>query len=154
MKRERNRKMIAVIHGPNLNLLGTREPAVYGTTTLREIDVAIVRLCTELGVAVTTEQHNGEGALIDAVQAAAARGAAIVINPGAYSHYSFALRDALSAAATPKVEAHLSNLHARDAFRKRSVVSAAVDGYVAGFGVQSYLLAVRAAVALLDRRKR
>ena len=150
MKRKKRAQSIAVIHGPNLNLLGVREPEVYGSTTLRDVDAAIKRLCAELGCKVTIEQHNGEGELIDAVHAAAARGSGIVINPGAYTHYSYALRDALAAVAVPKVETHLTNTHAREAFRRRSVIAPAVDGIVGGFGVHSYLLAIRAVLELLD----
>lgn len=152
MRGRRSDRSIAVIHGPNLNLLGKREPAVYGSTTLREIDAAIRALCKQLGRVVTTEQHNGEGEMIVAVQKAAARGSAIVINPGALAHYSYALRDALAAADVPKVEAHLSNTQAREPFRRRSVTAAAVDGTVGGFGVDSYLLAIRAVCARLDSR--
>lgn len=150
MKRKKRPKSIAVIHGPNLNLLGAREPEIYGRTTLRDVNAAIRKLCDELDCKVSIEQHNGEGELIDAVHAAAARGSAIVINPGAFTHYSYALRDALAGVAVPKVEAHLSNTHAREAFRRRSVIASAVDGTVGGFGVNSYLLAIRAATALLD----
>ena len=153
MKGRRSNRSIAVIHGPNLNLLGTREPAVYGTMTLRDVDAAIRKLCKQLGFDVTTEQHNGEGEIIDAVQKAAVRGSAIVINPGALAHYSYALRDALAAAAVPKVEAHLTNTQAREPFRRRSVTAAAVDGTVGGLGVDSYLLAIRAVAARLDSRR-
>jgi len=152
VKGKRKGRSIAVIHGPNLNLLGKREPAIYGTLTLREIDAAIRKLCAKLDCTVTTEQHNGEGELIDAVQKAAARGSAIVINPGALAHYSYALRDALAAADVPKAEAHLSNTQAREPFRRRSVTAAAVDGTVGGFGVDSYLLAIRAVATRLDER--
>lgn len=152
MKGRRSDRSIAVIHGPNLNLLGTREPAVYGSMTLRDVDAAIRQLCTQLGCKVTTEQHNGEGEMIDAVQKAAARGSAIVINPGAFAHYSYALRDALAAASVPKVEVHLTNTQAREPFRRRSVTAAAVDGTVGGFGVDSYLLAIRAVLARLESR--
>ena len=151
MKKKKRPKSIAVIHGPNLNLLGMREPEIYGSATLRDVNAAIRELCDELKCKVTTEQHNGEGELIDAIHAAAARGSAIVINPGAYGHYSYALRDALASVAVPKIETHLSNTHAREPFRRRSVIAPAVDGTVGGFGVNSYLLAIRAAVALLDK---
>jgi len=151
VKKKKRPKSIAVIHGPNLNLLGMREPEIYGSATLRDVNAAIRELCDELKCKVTTEQHNGEGELIDAIHAAAARGSAIVINPGAYGHYSYALRDALASVAVPKIEAHLSNTHAREPFRRRSVIAPAVDGTVGGFGVNSYLLAIRAAVALLDK---
>jgi 3-dehydroquinate dehydratase II len=151
VKRKKRAKTIAVIHGPNLNLLGAREPEIYGSTTLRDVDAAIRGLCDELGCKVSFEQHNGEGELIDAVHRAAARGSGIVINPGAYTHYSYALRDALAAVAVPKVETHMTNTHAREPFRRRSVIAPAVDGTVGGFGVNSYLLAVRAVCALLDQ---
>ncbi|HEY7993611.1 MAG TPA: type II 3-dehydroquinate dehydratase [Candidatus Eremiobacteraceae bacterium] len=152
MKGRRSNRSIAVIHGPNLNLLGAREPAVYGLMTLRDVNAAIRTLCEQLGCTVTTEQHNGEGEMIDAVQKAAALGSAIVINPGALAHYSYALRDALAAAAVPKVEVHLTNTQAREPFRRRSVTAAAVDGTVGGFGVDSYLLAIRAVAARHDSR--
>jgi len=149
--KQQRRTSIAVIHGPNLDMLGTREPSVYGMATLRDVDAGIRRLCDELGCDVTIEQHNGEGELIDAVHRAAARASAIVINPGAYTHYSYALRDALAAAAVPTVEAHFSNTQAREAFRRRSVIAAVVNGTVGGFGVDSYLLAIRAACGLLEK---
>ena len=152
MKGKRSSRSIAVIHGPNLDLLGKREPSVYGSMTLRQIDAAIRKLCADLRCSVTTEQHNGEGEMIDAVHKAAARGGAIVINPGALAHYSYALRDALAAANVPKVEVHLTNTQARETFRRRSVTAAAVDGTVGGFGVDSYLLAIRAVCARLDSR--
>lgn len=147
------RKTVAVIHGPNLNLLGQREPGVYGTVTLQDVDAAIRALAVDLGCDVTSSQHSGEGEIIDAVHAAAGAGHAIVINPGAYAHYSFAIRDALAAAAVPKAEVHVTNIYAREIFRRRSVIAAAVDGIVAGFGVESYLLAVRAVVAMLDKQR-
>lgn len=152
MRGKRSARSIAVIHGPNLDLLGKREPAVYGSTTLREIDAAIRALCKQLGCAVTTEQHDGEGELIAAIHKAAAKGSGIVINPGAFAHYSYALRDALAAADVPKAEVHVSNTHAREAFRRRSVTAPAVDGTVVGFGADSYLLAIRAVCARLDSR--
>jgi 3-dehydroquinate dehydratase-2 len=153
VKKKKRERAITVIHGPNLNLLGTREPQTYGSMTLREVDASIRSLCAELGCKVKCEQHNSEGQLIDAIHAAAARSSAIVINPGAYTHYSYALRDALASVAVPKIEVHLSNTHAREPFRAISVTAAAVDGSVSGFGVQSYLLGVRAAAAMLDEAK-
>jgi 3-dehydroquinate dehydratase-2 len=149
MKR-RKRKGIVVLHGPNLNMLGRREPSVYGTTTLAGIDAEIRKLARTLGCRVSIAQYSGEGELIDAVHAAGRRGDAIVINPGAYSHYSYALRDALASVTVPKVEIHLTNIHARETFRRRSVVAPVVDGAVFGFGTHSYLLALRAACAMLD----
>ena len=127
-----------------------REPEIYGSATLRDVDAAIRKLCDDLKCKVTIEQHSGEGEIIDAIHKAAERGSAIVINPGAYTHYSYALRDALASVSVPKVEAHMSNTQAREPFRRKSVTAAAVDGTVMGFGIDSYLLAIRAACALLD----
>jgi 3-dehydroquinate dehydratase-2 len=142
---------VLVIHGPNLNLLGSREPAIYGTQTLAEVDAAIGREAAELGISVRAEQHNGEGTLIEAVHAASGWADAIVINPGAYTHYSYAIRDALAAVGLPAVEVHLSNVHAREPFRRKSVVAPVCVGTVGGFGAVSYCLALRALVALLGR---
>jgi 3-dehydroquinate dehydratase-2 len=146
-----SRKTVAVIHGPNLNLLGTREPSVYGTTTLADIDALIRALGADLGCEITSSQHSGEGEIVTAIHRAAAAGQAIVINPGAYAHYSYAIRDALDAAGVPKVEVHLTNIFAREEFRRTSVVAPAVHGVVAGFGAESYLLALRAVAAMLDK---
>ncbi len=143
-------KRVVVLHGPNLNALGSREPDVYGSLTLDSINAAIRALAKELSIDVTIEQHHGEGELIAAIHAAAAAGSAIVINPGAYTHYSYALRDALAAVSVPKIEVHLTNIYARESFRRRSVVAPVVQGTVAGFGADSYLLALRAAAAMLD----
>jgi 3-dehydroquinate dehydratase-2 len=145
------RKTVVVIHGPNLNLLGKREPDVYGFATLADIDAVIRALAPELGCDVLSSQHSGEGEIIDAVHAAASAGHGIVINPGAYAHYSYAIRDALAAADVPKVEVHLTNIFAREEFRRESVVAPAVHGVVAGFGMESYLLALRAVAAMLDK---
>lgn len=143
-------RSVVVLHGPNLNALGKREPDAYGSMTLRQVDDAIRALAKQLKISVSIAQHSSEGALIDAIHAAGARGSAIVINPGAFTHYSYALRDALASVDVPKVEVHLSNVHAREAFRRRSVIAPVVRGTVAGFGVNSYLLALRAAAAMLD----
>lgn len=142
---------VLVIHGPNLNLLGEREPDMYGTQTLADIDASISALATELGVEVQTLQHNSEGAIIDALHAARAQYDAVVINPGAYSHYSYAIADAVAAMRIPVVETHLSNIAAREAFRRTSVVAPACAGSIAGFGAESYRLALRAAVGLARR---
>src|SRR5579875_2161283 len=140
---------VLVLHGPNLNLLGTREPEVYGRTTLAEIDERLRALGTELGASVESFQSNAEGALIDAIQGAKGRFDAIVINPGAYTHYSLALRDALSSVGLPAVEVHLSNIFARESFRHESLTAGACRGVVAGFGPLSYLLALEAVLAQL-----
>ncbi|HEX5521735.1 MAG TPA: type II 3-dehydroquinate dehydratase [Longimicrobiaceae bacterium] len=141
---------IAVVHGPNLNLLGRREPEHYGRATLAEIDARLVALGESLGAEVETFQSNGEGALIDHVQRAADRVAGFVVNAGGYTHTSVALRDALAAVARPYVEVHLSNVWARESFRHRSLLSEGALGVVGGFGAESYLLGLRAVVAHLQ----
>lgn len=140
---------VLVLHGPNLNLLGQREPGVYGAVTLGEIDAALVSLGHELGVAVESLQSNHEGVLIDAIHGAKGRCDAIVINPGAFTHYSIALRDAIAAVELPTVEVHLSNVHKREEFRHHSVISPVAAGTIVGFGADSYLLGLRAAVGLI-----
>lgn len=150
---KKNRRAVVVLHGPNLNALGTRETQTYGTLTLAQLNSSLRKLANELGCDISLSQHSSEGALIDAVHAAASKGRAIVINPGAYGHYSYALRDALAAVNVPKIEIHLTNIYAREAFRRRSVIAPVVDGGVFGFGDESYRLALRAAVAMLDRTR-
>jgi 3-dehydroquinate dehydratase-2 len=144
---------VLVLHGPNLNLLGTREPGVYGCETLADIDSRLRRLANELNVTVDTFQSNGEGALVDRVQASRGKADAIVINAGAYTHTSVAIRDALLATALPVIEVHLSNTYKREAFRHRSLIADIAVGQIAGFGADSYLLGLRAAAALLERRR-
>jgi len=135
---------ILVIHGPNLNLLGTREPGVYGSTTLPEIDAMLVELGGELGVAVESFQSNHEGAIIDAIHGARGRCAGILINPGAFTHYAIAIRDAIASVDLPVVEVHLSNIYKREEFRHRSVIAPVAVGSVAGFGTDSYRLGLMA----------
>ena len=148
--KESGQKSVVILHGPNLNALGTREPQTYGDATLEMINAQILELAGELGCEVFIQQHSSEGALIDAIHSASERRRAILINPGAYTHYSYALRDALAAVKVPKIEIHLTNIFARESFRRRSVIAPVVDGAVFGFGANSYLLGLRAAAAMLD----
>jgi 3-dehydroquinate dehydratase-2 len=140
---------VLLINGPNLNLLGTREPALYGHTTLADVEARAIALGADLGLEVECVQSNSEGALVDAVQSAAGRAAAIVINPAAYTHTSIALRDALAAVGLPAVEVHLSNIHAREEFRHASITAPSCRGVIAGLGAEGYQLALRAVAALL-----
>ncbi len=145
---------ILVLHGPNLNLLGSREPEVYGQLTLAELDRQIKRHARTRGVRVECRQSNHEGDLIDALQTAGRKGfAAVVFNPGAFTHYSIALRDAVAAIPLPVVEVHLSNIHAREEFRRHSVIAPAARGQISGFGLQSYLLGIDAALGVLESRR-
>ena len=137
-----------VIHGPNLNLLGRREPEVYGSQTLGEIDELIRAEAAALDVLVRILQSNHEGALVEAIHSAIDWADAIVINPAAYTHTSVALRDALAGVGVPAIEVHLSNIHAREDFRQRSLTAPACVGVVSGFGAQSYVAALRLAVTL------
>jgi 3-dehydroquinate dehydratase-2 len=142
-------KRILVLHGPNLNLLGKREPEIYGHRSLAEIDDEIRSLAKELGVEVETRQSNSEGELVTWIQEAARSFGAIVINAGAYTHTSLAIHDALAAAGIPAIEVHLSNIYKREEFRRKSLIADAVVGQIAGFGLDSYLLGVRAAASYL-----
>jgi len=142
---------ILVLHGPNLNLLGIREPALYGTLGLSEIDRQITDLAAKEGVTVEIFQSNSEGALVDRIQQALGKFDALVINPAAYTHTSVAIRDAILSVGIPTVEVHLSNIHSREAFRKRSLISDVAVGQISGFGPQSYLLGLLGAIEYLRK---
>ncbi|HUQ99413.1 MAG TPA: type II 3-dehydroquinate dehydratase [Gemmatimonadaceae bacterium] len=137
---------IAVINGPNLNLLGTREPTLYGTETLADIESHLLSVATELGVDLTFSQHNGEGEIVDAVQALRGKADAALVNAGAYSHTSLAIRDALAAIRIPFVEVHLTNIYAREPERRKSALADAAVAVVCGFGAYGYELALRGLV--------
>jgi 3-dehydroquinate dehydratase-2 len=143
-------KKILVLHGPNLNLLGSREPEIYGAWSLAEIDAELESLGAALDLEVRSFQSNSEGALIDALHEAAGWAAGAVFNPGGYTHTSVALRDAVAAIGIPVVEVHLSNTHGREAFRRRSLIAPVCAGSVGGFGWRSYELGLRGLAALLS----
>ena len=141
---------VLVIHGPNLNLLGTRNPAVYGRVTLAEIDRALAERAREAGAEVETVQLAVEGEIVTAIHDAALRYDALVINPAAYTHTSIAIRDAIEGTGLPAVEVHLSNIHAREAFRSTSYTAPVCLGQISGFGARSYLLGLDAALAHVE----
>jgi len=142
-------KDVLVLHGPNLNLLGTREPEIYGSLSLEEIDRRLIDLGQELGLTVRCQQSNHEGVLIDTLQAARKWAAGVVFNPGGYTHTSVALRDAVSAISIPVIEVHLSNVYAREDFRHVSLISPVCIGKIVGLGWNSYALGLRALVDLI-----
>jgi 3-dehydroquinate dehydratase II len=142
---------ILVLHGPNLNLLGTREPDLYGTITLDEVNASLKKLGMDLGVSVESRQSNLEGELVTWIQEANTQFEGLVFNPAAYTHTSIALRDAVVGVGIPMVEVHLSNIHRRESFRRRSYLAPVSLGQISGFGPQSYLLGLRALVDALQR---
>ena len=141
---------VLVIHGPNLNLLGTREPTVYGDVTLDQVNDMLATLATELGVELSTFQTNQEGLMVDRIQSAMGNADGILINPAGFTHTSVALRDVLLATEIPFVEVHLSNIHAREEFRRTSLLADVAEGVVSGFGPDSYLLGLRALSTLRE----
>lgn len=144
--------IVYILNGPNLNLLGRREPEIYGDATLEDIRKAVDARAAEAGFKIEFRQSNHEGALVDWVQEAGAKGKGLIINPGAYTHTSIALHDALKAVSTPKIELHLSNVHAREGFRRQSMVSPAVTAVICGLGAAGYLTALDALLRLIDKR--
>jgi 3-dehydroquinate dehydratase-2 len=145
------KKTILVLNGPNLNLLGTRQPEIYGRQTLAEIGKKLRALAKELGVEIDFRQSNSEGELVTWIQQATGRFGAIVINPAAFTHTSLAMRDAISAVGIPTIEIHLSNIYRRESFRHHSYIAEVAVGQIAGFGADSYLLGLRAALAHINR---
>jgi len=145
---------ISLIHGPNLNMLGVRDPDIYGKDTFGSVNRKIEAHAKTLGVEIRIQHSNSEGAIVDFVQEAMGWASAIVINPGAYTHYSYAIRDAVADSRLPTIEVHLSNVHAREEFRRHSVISPVSTGQIVGFGPYGYLLALDAAKNLVEESHR
>ena len=144
---------ILIIHGPNLNLLGSRETDIYGAQSIDDINNSLNRLAEELGIKLDIKQSNHEGEIVDLIQNSKDFDA-IVINPAAYTHTSIAIRDALTAVSTPTVEVHLSNIHQREEFRHKSLIAPVASGQISGFGPESYLLGLRAAYSIANAKKK
>jgi 3-dehydroquinate dehydratase-2 len=146
-------KKITLINGPNLNFTGVREPEIYGSLTLKDIEAKVSEKCAELGLAACCHQFNSEGDIIDCLQQCYYDGVVgIIINPGAFTHYSYAIRDAIASVSIPTVETHISNIHKREEFRRRSVTAEVCVGQICGFGVMGYILAVYALNDYLENR--
>lgn len=144
-------RKILIIHGPNLNLLGTREPDIYGKVSIDKINQELTKSAKKNNIQLKIVQSNHEGEIVDLIQKAKGKFNVIVINPAAYTHTSVAIRDAIAAVGVPTIEVHLSNIYAREEFRRTSLVSPVVVGQVSGFGVNSYLLGLQAAIGLLKK---
>jgi 3-dehydroquinate dehydratase II len=144
-------RLVYILHGPNLNLLGKRQPAIYGRETLADVEVVCRHVATELGLELQFHQSNREYEIIDWIHEARENAAGIVINPAAFTHTSVAILDALNSFDGPVIEIHISNIHKREAFRHHSYVSGRADGVIAGFGTQGYALAIRRMAALIDK---
>jgi len=149
MVQSQNTKNILVIHGPNLNMLGTREPEVYGTTTLADVNKTLVEEGQKLGLSVATFQSNHEGEIVDKIQGVVPTCQGLIINPAAFTHTSIAIRDAVLLLSVPVVEIHLSNIYRREAFRHKSMLADIATGQIAGFGINGYRLAIRAMADLV-----
>ncbi|MBX9739934.1 MAG: type II 3-dehydroquinate dehydratase [Beijerinckiaceae bacterium] len=146
-------KSVHVVNGPNLNLLGTREPATYGVTTLADIEASLAARCAKEGLSLTFRQSNHEGQLVDWIQEAGAAGAGVILNAGAYTHTSIALHDAIRGSGAKVIEVHLSNVHAREDFRHTSTISSVATGVILGFGALSYDLALEALISQSKSKK-
>ncbi|MHB8174042.1 MAG: type II 3-dehydroquinate dehydratase [Nitrospirota bacterium] len=142
-------KKILVIHGPNLNLLGQREPDTYGRITFDELNGLLKKSASKAGVELEIFQSNHEGEIVDIIQKASGQFEAIIINPGAYTHTSIAIRDAIAAVGIPTVEVHISNIYNREEFRHKSYISGVAAGVISGFGINSYMLGIRAALSII-----
>jgi 3-dehydroquinate dehydratase II len=152
MNQEKNKLKVLVIHGPNLNMLGKREPEVYGNTTLDEINSQLEHLGKALGISVDTFQSNHEGAIIDKIQEAVTTQKGIIINPAAFTHTSIAIRDALLALDVPIIEIHISNIYKREPFRHKSLISDVADAQITGLGIKGYSIALKALAEMLQDR--